>query len=163
MRRTAASLICVLLAAASASAADARSSRVSSSVWVGSIGFVHPFSPAVAARRANVRLVVTLAAIEASFEGFTGADHDSPSARTTCSIRYRFFKRQGVWTYYHQVGLSRYPGGQYVQDAPCESTNYGAVRTTPAGGRLKAEFNSWSPDERLMAMPPEWRTYLRHG
>jgi hypothetical protein len=38
---------------------------------------VHPFSTQVAARRANARLVVAAATIEASFESYTGASHDS--------------------------------------------------------------------------------------
>jgi hypothetical protein len=162
MRRTAASLICVLVTAATAAAADARWERSSAATWSGTVGFVHPFSPIVAARRANARLVVSATAIDASFEGYTGADHDSLSARTSCSIHYRFVKRQGPWSYYHQIGDARYAAGQYVQDAPCESVNYGAVRTTLGDGKLKAEFASWNPDERLMEAP-EWRAYLRRG
>lgn len=160
MRQAAVSLICVLGAALIASAADGRSGGTSATSWVGTIGFVHPFSAVVAARRANARLLVSAARVEASFEGYTGADHDSSSARTSCSISYRLLERRGAWVYYHQVGVARYPGGQYVQDAPCETTNYGALRTVQAGGKLKAEFGSWSPDARLMDSPPEWRAYL---
>jgi hypothetical protein len=77
-------------------------------------------------------------------------------------MHYRLVKREGAWSYYHQVGRARYAAGQYVQNAPCESVNYGAVRTTLAAGKLRADFGSFD-SEGLFEPAPLWRSYLRRA
>ena len=161
MRKPAAFFLGVLLAAAAAAGAGARDEQRNATAWVGTVGFVNA-SPITAGRRANARLVVSPAAIDASFEGFTGASHDSPSARTSCSIHYRFVKREGAWSYYHQVGVAHYTAVQYVQNAPCESIDYGAVKTISVGAKLRADFGSFDRYE-LFEPAPLWRAYLRRA
>jgi len=153
---TAAALTCALLAAAAS--VEARDAGDIGS-WVGTIGFVHPFSPIVAKRRANARLVVSATQIKAGFEGYTGADHDPASARTTCSQDFRLVKRAGRWSFYRQIGQGHYAGSGYVEDAPCETLDHVSLKTTLVGGKLRADFGDlYDP-----ASPPEWRAYLRHG
>ena len=157
MRTPVAALAFVLLAAAAPAGASA---NASTATWAGTVGFAN--TPLGAVRRANARLVVSPTTIEASFEGYTGASHDSLSARTSCAIRYRFVKRQGAWSFYHQVGKARYAAVQYVQNAPCESSDYGAVKTTPVGAKLRADFGSF--DRYTLFEPaPLWRAYLRRS
>jgi len=69
---------------------------------------------------------------------------------------------EGAWSYYHQVGRARYGAGQYVQNAPRESVNYGAVKTTLAVGKLRADFGSFD-SEGLVEPTPLWRSYLRRA
>jgi len=153
---TAAALTCVLLAAAAS--VEARGTGDVGS-WVGTIGFVHPFSPIVAKRRANGRLVVSATQIKATFEGYTGADHDPVSARTTCAQEFRLVKREGRWSFYRQIGQSHIAGDGYVEDAPCETLDHVSLKTTLVGGKLRADFGDlYDP-----AAPPEWRAYLRRG
>jgi hypothetical protein len=144
---------------ASAAAAAARSVRGSAVTWVGAVGrppAMQP-SPFDAAHPPKARVTVSGGAIDASFEGYTGATHDSPSARTSCSIHYRFVKREGVWSLYRQVGAARYAGNGYVANAPCEMRLGGALKTTPAGSKLRADFGIWGDPATY------WRGYLKRA
>jgi hypothetical protein len=147
-------------AAAAAVAADGRTAQNATVTWVGTVGLLAAMQPSPwdAAHRPNVRLVVSAAAIDATFEGYTGATHDSPTARTTCWVHYRFVKRQGSWSYYRQVGAARYVGNNgYVANAPCIGRVGGAVKTITAGSKLRADFGLWGD------VATYYRSYLRRA
>jgi hypothetical protein len=101
--------------------------------------------------------VVSGSTVVASFEGYTGATHDAPNLRTNCSIRYRLVKREGTWSSYQQVGLSRYgyPGRGYVANAPCEMSRGGALKTTSSGSKVRTDFGLIGDEATY------WRAYLR--
>src|SRR5206468_4105224 len=111
-------------------------SAQSGAVWTGTVGglpWTQP-SPWDAAHRPDARLVVSAVAIDATFEGYTGATYDDPKALTDCSIHYRLVKREGSLSSYRQVGLARYAGSSgYVANAPCEMSRGGALKTTSSG------------------------------
>ena len=135
--------------------------RGGSVTWVGTVGRPAAMQPSPwdAAHRPSARLVVSGSTAVASFEGYTGATHDAPDLRTNCSIRYRLVKREGAWSYYHQVGLSRYgyPARGYVANAPCEMSRGGAFKTALSGSRLRADFGLVGDEATY------WRGYLRRG
>lgn len=142
-----------------AAAAHVRSVRSGTVTWIGTVGAVPAMQPSPwdAAHRPNARLVVSAAAIDASFEGYTGATHDSGSARTSCSSHYRLVRRVGAWSYYRQVGASRWPGRDYVANSPCILRSGGAMKTTLTGTKLRADFSPWGDPAT------GWRGYLRRG
>jgi hypothetical protein len=78
----------------------------------------------------------------ATFEGYSEASHDAEPTRATCTIRYRLFAKRGAVTYYHQLGKVTYGSSGPAFNAGCFA-KYGALRTAPAGSKLRAEFGFW--------------------
>jgi hypothetical protein len=133
---------------------------VGSVTWIGTVGRPPSMQPSPwdAAHRPNAHLVVSGSAALAEFEGLTGATHDAPDLRTSCTIHYRLVRKSGAWSYYQQVGPSRYahPGRGYVANAPCEMSGGGALKTTLSGSKLRADFGLVGDGITY------WRGYLRH-
>jgi hypothetical protein len=144
-----------------AATASTAGSGQSGTVWMGTVGGVPSTQPSPwdAAHRPNARLVVSATAVDATFEGYTGATHDDPSARTSCSIHYRLVRREGSLNSYRQLGLSRYAGGSgYVANAPCEMSRGGALKTVSSGSTLRADFGLTGEPFKAY-----WRGYLRRS
>jgi hypothetical protein len=135
--------------------------------WTGSVGCTSA-NHFCQERRAAVRLVVSGSSATADFEGYTEASHDPESSRSTCAVRYRYVTTKGPWRYYHQVGRTTFGAGGSVFNAPCTTDRHGALRTSPAGSKLRAEFAAYDPfvrDEpalRLWSPEPSYRGYLGH-
>jgi len=118
------------------------------------------------------KLVVGATLITAQFSGRTQAAHDSETATSTCSMRFRF---SGVlssdgWRVYEQVGkptLSGSVSGGMPDLSACAFHDPSGVsrvvlRVRPAGSTLKAEFG-----QRVRQRAPEFgpgglRAYLHH-
>jgi hypothetical protein len=138
------------------------------SAWTGSVGCTGP-NHFCHERRSTARLVVSGSTATAVFEGYTEASHDPESARSTCTLHYRFVSAKGPWRYYHQVGRTANGAGGSVFNAPCWPDRIGAMRTTPAGPRLRAEFAHHDPlvrddpEARLWTPEPLYRGYLSRG
>jgi hypothetical protein len=90
-------------------------------------------------------LVLGSAKAELRSEGVTMATHDSPSAVSSCTMRFRFATLQDGWRVYRQAGHAQL-GGSVSGGAPALSacagvgTRGGALRVHAAGAKLKVEF-----------------------
>jgi hypothetical protein len=140
-------LVLVVLALGIASQAAA----AELSTWSGSIGLVrerglsHP----------SVKLAVGASSARADFNGFTGAAHDPPTAKTTCWISYRFLAKRGSWRYYREIGRPHLTAAGYVEDSPCLGANGQTLRVRMLSSReLSAQFDTdpfSAPDEFIAA------------
>lgn len=95
-------------------------------------------------------LVVTGATVVATSEGKTMAAHDAPTARSSCSMRFRFAGARDGWRVYVQTGgRPRLTGGStaggYPEGSLCAASgpSGSALRIRPAGSKLKAEFTGF--------------------
>ncbi len=152
MRRLPAILYAALaVALGAAGAAGARTETIPVGTWVGTVGTVgtvstvgstgHPYRPAA-------KLVIGSGGVAtASFSGLTGASHDAPTAKTSCSIRYRFFRQAATSSIFLQQGRTQYGSGGHVANSPCvASTTFNALRVVKfAPSRLRADFGTYSP------------------
>jgi hypothetical protein len=85
-----------------------------------------------------------------SSTGVTMATHDSPTAVSTCAMRFRFALAEDGWRVYRQLGPMKLSGA-VSGGAPALSAcapRGGALRVRPAGAKLKAEFvGTYRPSE----------------
>jgi hypothetical protein len=123
-----------------AAGADAAPTAVPSGTWVGWAG--GPIAAGLPRERlAQYRITVGPQAVNVVASGPTGASHDSPSARATCTSRFRFEKEQAGWRHYVQTsGTIKGEGG--LETAPCSTRPETLVRLRPAGAKLKVEFGT---------------------
>jgi hypothetical protein len=123
----------------------------------------------------SITLSLTARGADTRFTGLTGAAHDSPTATTTCSVRYKRAGNRGGWLYYEQSGPSHVPsatGG--VEGAPCGApgkrlpgwAGYLLRVRSIRGGKLAVQVTTWDQapktlDETVsMLSHPFWRAYL---
>ncbi len=119
------------------------------STWSGSIGLVGERSRS----HPSVKLALGASNARADFNGFTGAAHDPPTAKTTCWIGYRFLEKRGSWRYYRELGRPHLTAAGYVEDSPCLGANGQTLRVRMLSSReLSAQFNT-DP----FVMPEEFR------
>jgi len=97
---------------------------------------------------AHGSLVVGATAATARFTNHTLAAHDSPSATSSCSMKFRYRKSVAGWRYYAEVGRPVLVAGSTTGGMPdlsmCSYTivSGGAgIRIRPAGAKLRVEFN----------------------
>lgn len=95
-------------------------------------------------------LVVTGASVVATSEGKTMASHDSPTATSSCSMRFRFASVADGWRLYRQSGgrpklTAGSTSGGYPEGSLCSmsSPSGAALRVRRAGAKLKAEYTSF--------------------
>jgi hypothetical protein len=116
--------------------------------WSGRL--IDPGEPEVpSSAYAHGSLVVGATAATARFTNHTLAAHDSPSATSTCSMKFRYTKTAAGWRYYAEVGRPvLVPGSTTTGGMPdlsmCSYTivSGGAgIRIRAAGAKLRVEFN----------------------
>ena len=95
-------------------------------------------------------LVVSSASVTATSEGKTMAAHDSPTARSTCSMRFRFVAAQSGWRIYKQTGgrpklTAGSVSGGYPEGSLCSASgpSGSALRVRRAGAKLRVEFTNF--------------------
>lgn len=95
-------------------------------------------------------LAITASAATARFTNRTLAAHDSPSATSSCSMRFRYAKTADGWRYYVEVGGPRLTSGSTAGGMPdlsmCSYSTIhggGALRIRPAGSKLRVEYTSF--------------------
>jgi hypothetical protein len=114
--------------------------------WSGRL--IDPGEPQVpSSAYAHGSLVVGATAATARFTNHTLAAHDSPSATSTCSMKFRYTKSAAGWRYYVEVGRPVLVAGSTTGGMPdlsmCSYTivSGGAgIRIRPAGAKLRVEF-----------------------
>jgi len=141
-------LVVVVVALGIASQAGA----VGLSTWSGSIAFILERS---LPSRPSVKLALGSSSARADFSGVTGAAHDAPTARTTCSISYRFLEKRGSWRYFREIGRPHLGAGGYVENSPCLGANGQTLRVRLLSSRsLNVQFDTdpfTAPDEFIAA------------
>ena len=116
--------------------------------WVGRL--IDPGEQIPSSAYAKGTLVVGSTAATARFTNRTLAAHDSPSATSSCSMRFRFTKVVDGWRYYVEVGGPRLTSGSRSGGMPdlsmCSYSTIhggGAIRIRPAGSKLRVEYTSY--------------------
>jgi hypothetical protein len=147
-------MVSFLVVGALATAASALQTAVWGT-WSGKSGFIG--APLPADRMSTMKVKVRPARLDVSSTGPTGASHDAPSARGTCSLSFRFDRVANGWRHYAQVGGGVVTGEGGLETAPCwGSKRQGTIvaRLRPAGAKLKIEF------AQMASADPLWRAYL---
>ena len=112
---------------------------VPTGTWSGRSGFIG--EPLQQERLSTIRLTLTAQTAAVLAVGPTGASHDSPTAKATCTSRYRFEAVQDGWRYYKQTaGTLKGEGG--LETGPCSPRPELVMRVRPAGAKLKAEWGT---------------------
>lgn len=95
-------------------------------------------------------LAVGASTATARFAGHTQAAHDSPSATSSCSMTFRYWKTADGWRYYAETGrpvlLSGSTSGGMPDLSMCSFTAIkggSEIRIRPAGAKLRVEFTSF--------------------
>jgi hypothetical protein len=149
-----AAAVCATLAVGAFEASAVGSSTTK---WVGTVDYWKR-SHTPPSRRPTVMLTIAGTAAVATFVGYSSAAHDPESTRAACTIRYRYVTTVGRFRYYHEG--ANHPTGVSVEDSPCETANYGALKATPVPGKLRADFGDAFPGD-LFERGPIYRGYLR--
>jgi hypothetical protein len=137
-RLTALTVFAGLLLAASAAAGT-------TGTWSGRL--IDPREQIPSSAYAHGTLVVGAAAVTARFTNHTQAAHDSPSATSTCSMKFRYWRTAAGWRYYAEVGRPLMVEGSSAGGMPdlsiCSYTlisGGSAIRIRPAGAKLRVEY-----------------------
>jgi hypothetical protein len=140
----AASVAVVASLAGSARAGDtARAADTApSGTWTGRSGIIGYTDPP--GRLAQLTLTTAAAGARLVATGPTGASHDAPSARATCTSSYVAEGTRAGWWYYRQRpgGTVRGEGG--IETAPCSTRPELVMRIRRAGAKLKVEIGTRS-------------------
>jgi hypothetical protein len=131
----------VLVALATAASAVA----TTSGTWTGRL--IDPREQIPSSAYAHGTLVVGASAITARFTNHTQAAHDSPTATSTCSMKFRYARTAVGWRYYAEVGrpalVAGSPSGGMPDLSMCSYTPLSggsAIRLREAGAKLKVEY-----------------------
>jgi hypothetical protein len=113
--------------------------------WTGRL--IDPREQIPSSAYAHGTLVVGAAAVTARFTNHTQAAHDSPSAMSTCTMKFRYSKTAAGWRYYAEVGRPILVAGSSAGGRPdlsmCSYTllsGGSAIRIRPAGAKLRVEY-----------------------